>query len=159
MGLLLHRHDSSSQQRITSHQRLRPSQWLLSLSALCLIGLSLVVNGSPVPAASPENLVLFTAEWCAKCRVVDTPLKQVGQTYNIPLVVIDVDASDAQKKAGDLGLKIPKGDLPQGFLVVPSGATQILDAETAQTKSGDALTQWLQTRIQPLLSGSPKLKK
>lgn len=128
-------HRQSLQAMYTGLMLLFSTLWLLLLAYQPLGGLKAV-------GASNEQLVLFTASWCATCAVIEPDVKGVATSLGVPYVSIDVDSATAQSQAKQLGIAVPTRSLPQVFYLQNSQTSLVLDgsqvsmAETSKVKPG-----------------------
>jgi thiol-disulfide isomerase/thioredoxin len=75
------------------------------------------VSVVPLKAANPDQMVVFTAKWCASCATLVPGVQEVTKKLAIPFTLIDVDSPSAPTQAGNFGLTIPRDNLPQGYYI------------------------------------------
>jgi len=78
-----------------------------------------------------QEMVMFTANWCAGCREVQPVVQQLATQRGLKVTIIDVDKPDAPKLSQQFGLDIPKRELPQVYAQAKKGqSTLIYDGAT-----------------------------
>src|SRR5690606_165889 len=80
-------------------------------------------------AFAQDQVVVFTANWCASCREVVPVVREVVQQNGLPAVVIDVDSQYAPREASRYGLSVPTEAPPQVFLVRESRIIRLYNGE------------------------------
>ncbi|MGE0201456.1 MAG: thioredoxin family protein [Candidatus Melainabacteria bacterium] len=119
----------------------RPSRWVaLAAGAVVLAAGVLAIMTSPDVSAKParQNLVVFSASWCAKCRQVDPVVQAIGAERGIPVVVIDVDQQNAPGQASEYGLSIPRSELPQVYYTEKGAVKHVFDGQSFRYGQTDA---------------------
>jgi thiol-disulfide isomerase/thioredoxin len=109
------------------HRRLSQSMFVLGMVLLAGVnGLAL-----PVTAATGDQLIMFTASWCATCRDLMPVVERIVSEHALPLVLVDVDEPKAPKTSKQLGLAIPTKELPQLYILHANKTSSLLfDGET-----------------------------
>lgn len=103
----------------------------MKIKALFLIAVSFllaVMLAGNRAMAQGNDFVVFTANWCANCRVIVPIVQEIGSSNGIRVHLIDVDRQDAPKQAQGFGLAIPKAELPQVYYVKDGHITLVFDA-------------------------------
>lgn len=106
-----------------------------TLSVLAIVlGFALsvaVVLTKPAPAFAQQGnqLIVLTANWCANCRSMIPIVQDTARQNRMSVTLIDVDQQSAPKQAKEFGIPILSRDLPQVFLVSPSGTRLVLEGK------------------------------
>ena len=120
---------------------------LILVAAFALIlGSMSMVQGAP---KSGNDIVVFTANWCANCRVIVPIVQDVAGTNGMAVRLIDVDKQDANKQAQAYGLSIPRAELPQVYLVRGGHITLIFDASNFRYGMQDQVRSTILGNLQP----------
>jgi thiol-disulfide isomerase/thioredoxin len=91
--------------------------------------------------ADGDQLVVFTAQWCASCVTLVPSIQGVSTRLGIPFTKIDVDDTKATAQARQFGLTIPRADLPQAYYIQSGKQTLVLNGKQYtpnQSKQADA---------------------
>jgi thiol-disulfide isomerase/thioredoxin len=91
--------------------------------------------------ADGDQLVVFTAQWCASCVTLVPSIQGVATRLGIPFTKIDVDDTKATAQARQFGLTIPRADLPQAYYIQSGKQTLVLNGKQYtpnQSKQADA---------------------
>jgi thiol-disulfide isomerase/thioredoxin len=83
----------------------------------------------PLRAATPDQMVVFTARWCASCATLVPGVQEVTKKLSIPFTLIDVDSPSAPTQASKFGLDIPRENLPQGYYVRDGAPSLVLNGK------------------------------
>jgi thiol-disulfide isomerase/thioredoxin len=83
----------------------------------------------PLRAANPDQMVVFTARWCASCATLVPGVQEVTKKLSIPFTLIDVDSPSAPTQASKFGLDIPRENLPQGYYVRDGAPSLVLNGK------------------------------
>lgn len=112
------------------------------LLAMAIIGLLMPVN-----AATGDDVVILTANWCANCRRILPVVQQASQQQGLTPVFIDVDSPEAPKMAKDYGIKIHGKSLPVVYVVRQGQAVEVLNGKTYTYGQDDAIRGAILTRL------------
>lgn len=98
--------------------------WALLALTSCSLGFGLLAE--PVQAVAGEQLVVFTASWCASCRDLMPVVERIGSEHGVPILLVDVDEPKSPRTVKSMGLSIPTKELPQIYLLQPGKSTSLL---------------------------------
>ncbi len=86
---------------------------------------------SPAHAAAMpgDQLLVFTANWCANCRQVVPVVNDVARQQQVEVISIDVDASNAPSQAKRYGVGILESDLPHVYLLRNGTPKLVIDGK------------------------------
>ncbi len=89
----------------------------LLIAGVVLAGLA----GRAVFAARSEAvkgpvIVVLDASWCAVCREINPVVANLASSQGVQLVRLDVDSANAPVQAGQYGITVNGGDMPQVYL-------------------------------------------
>ncbi|MCE2930186.1 MAG: thioredoxin family protein [Vampirovibrionales bacterium] len=79
--------------------------------------------------ADGDQMVVFTAQWCASCSTLVPSIQGVSARLGIPFTKIDVDDTRATAQARQFGLTIPRADLPQAYYIQSGKQTLVLNGK------------------------------
>ena len=129
---------------------------VLSAIFVAIIGFTTFMSSADVWAKAPEQptIVLFKASWSAASRDVAPMVQDLSTQLSLPVTVIDVDDATAAKSAKDLGLEIPKGEIPQVLLVKRGQTSLLFDGNEYRYGKRDVVKTTLIHNIQQAL-GKP----
>jgi thiol-disulfide isomerase/thioredoxin len=99
--------------------------WALTLGIVWLAFVSIV----PLKAANPDQMVVFTARWCASCATLVPGVQEVIKKLGIPFTLVDVDSPSAPTQASKFGLSIPRENLPQGYYIRGGAPSLVLNGK------------------------------
>jgi thiol-disulfide isomerase/thioredoxin len=86
--------------------------------------------------ADGDQLVVFTAQWCASCVTLVPSIQGVATRLGIPFTKIDVDDTKATAQARQFGLTIPRADLPQAYYIQSGKQTLVLNGKQYTPNQG-----------------------
>jgi ABC-type glycerol-3-phosphate transport system substrate-binding protein len=117
---------------------------ILAISSLGALG----AFNALANAADGDTLVVFTTNWSASSRGVLPIVRDVASQNGVKVDQIDVDAQDAPSRSQKYGIGIPKGSMPQVFVVRNKRATKVYDGGAYRDGDEDTVRSTLLQGLQ-----------
>jgi thiol-disulfide isomerase/thioredoxin len=109
----------------------------LVLALFWFVSLTLLNGTHILPSQADEDqVVVFTAQWCASCVTLVPSIQGVCSRLGIPFTKIDVDDTKATAQAREFGLTIPRADLPQAYYIQSGKQTLVLNGKQYTSNQG-----------------------
>ncbi len=102
---------------------------LVAVAGFMLLPHSLKHPPAHAAAMPGDQLLVFTANWCANCRQVVPVVNDVARQQRVEVVTIDVDSSNAPSQAKRYGVGILETDLPHVYLLRNGKPTLVIDGK------------------------------
>ena len=100
--------------------------------------------------ADGDQIVVFTAQWCASCVTLVPSIQGVSTRLGIPFTKIDVDDTKATAQARQFGLVIPRADLPQAYYIQSGKQTLVLNGKQYTPNQSKQVDADLTTKVNTL---------
>jgi thiol-disulfide isomerase/thioredoxin len=98
-------------------------------------------------ASANDQMVVFTAKWCASCVTLVPSIQNVSGKLKIPVTLVDVDSTTASGTASKFGLSVPRTSLPQAYLIQGEKQTLVLNGQLYNAGDSGKVSSDLESKV------------